>query len=562
MATAGGIPDANQVFAWLEKSGLLPSLLLASLCGALISLGAPPAGWLWGHWLGYVPLVLVSRRDSICWRQAALLGLVGGMGIGIGGFPWIAEMLVTFAGVPIWLGLTGLLVFSLWLAVPYAIWAVGLRLGPFAGWRGLLWPVVLFVSLQSLWPVLFPYTPVLGFAERPELIQLAEIGGVHLIEALVLLSALSLSNALSRSPRSVRLGYGALAAAIPLLVFVYGGWRMRAMDAAAQDARTLRVALVQPNTPIGALPGRLKMDRLAEPSGRAQRAGAQLVVWPEAGAYPYLVRRPLRHDRQLSAGRVLSAHRLPTVFGANTREAGARFGYNSVYHMAADGRVLGRYDKVNLVPLGEYIPIINPDWVTDRIPQIAHHHAGERLARFIVEPAWPGWGSDTTDAVSLAPLICYEDIIPGFVRDVASLEGGVELFVNVTIDAWYGDSAEPWEHLALARFRSVEHRIPLVRSVSTGVSAIVDYNGRLLAHLPSRPVSAETLRRYPPELLVKSIRLPRNTAAKPTIYARFGWLFPHLCQLSVLAALMLRYRPRILAAFDRRSPQPRPPCAP
>ena len=252
-------------------------------------------------------------------------------------------------------------------------------------------------------------------------------------------------------------------------------------------------------------------------------------MWPEAGVLPYRVSRPFRGDSKSSRRRVLAQHRTPTVFGAGSREKDARFGFNSAYFIDTEGRVLGSYDKVNLVPLGESIPIIDPHWVTDRIPQIAHHQAGEQPGRFVLER-----DAVSAQQVAFAPLICYEDIIPGYVREAALQEGGISLFVNLTIDAWYGDSAEPWEHLALAQFRAVEHRVPIVRSVSTGVSAVVDYNGRLVAHIPLRPVTLENLDDYPPELLVETIAMPRNTEDQPTLYARGGWMFPYLCGLLVV----------------------------
>ena len=127
-------------------------------------------------------------------------------------------------------------------------------------------------------------------------------------------------------------------------------------------------------------------------------------------------------------------------------------------------------------------------------------------------------------------------------REVAALPGGVELFVNVTIDAWYGDSAEPWEHLALAQLRSVEHRIPMVRSVSTGVSAVIDAAGRLVAHIPLRPVAEDTLADFPPELLVEDVALPRNTAEAPTPYARGGWLLGPFCVVGVAATTACHLR--------------------
>jgi len=318
---------------------------------------------------------------------------------------------------------------------------------------------------------------------------------------------------------------------------------MDALDRQAEGAPAIRVGIVQPNVPVGAVSAGDRMHRLLGPSARAEAAGAELVVWPEAGAYPYRVQRPLRHDRMLGPGRVQIGHRLPVLFGANTREAGERFGYNTAYLMADSGEVLSRYDKVNLVPLGEYIPLIDPDVIHRWIPEISHLLAGAGPARFVLERdsgrreaggrTEGEAGTVPDDAIGIAPLICYEDILPDFVRASATQAGGVELFANLTIDAWYGDSAEPWEHLALAAFRSVEHRVPMVRSVSTGVSAVIDHNGRTVGRIPLRPVAVRTLDEYPPELLVEDVVLPRNTAEAPTPYARGGWLFGPACVLGV-----------------------------
>jgi apolipoprotein N-acyltransferase len=111
------------------------------------------------------------------------------------------------------------------------------------------------------------------------------------------------------------------------------------------------------------------------------------------------------------------------------------------------------------------------------------------------------------------------------------------VFVNVTIDTWFGVTAEPWEHLALAQFRSVEHRIPMVRSVAAGVSTVVDTGGRVAALIPVRgPTIAQPV---PPEHLVYDVALPRNTEARPTIFARVGWLLPWLCEAVVLWVVLV-----------------------
>jgi apolipoprotein N-acyltransferase len=512
-----------------------PSLAISATFGWILSTGAPPGGWTPGTFVGLVPLIVMVRRDSVSWRQAAWFGLAGGMGVGLGGFPWIADMLVRFARVPWPMGYLGLALVSLWMALPYAIWAAGLRLGPFNGWRAYVWPLVLFVALQSIWPVLFPYTFLLGFAEQPALMQLAELGGVPLLEALVVLCAVFVARALAVDAAAVRLRLLAIAGLIPLLMYVQGSWRMQSLDAEAAGAPVVRVGIVQPNVPIGPVPGSEKLARLRLPSVEAERRGAELIVWPEAGTFPYRVERPFEHDDSLRAADVMALHGRPTIFGAGSRKRGERYAYNSAYLMDPTGAVQGSYDKIKLVPIGEYIPLIDPAWITDWVPQIAHHHRGEGAVRFIVERP------DGAGALPVGPLICYEDIVASMVRDVAALDGGVVMFVNLTIDAWYGDTAEPWEHLALAQFRSVEHRVPLLRSVSSGVSAVVDYAGRRVAHIPLRPVTPENLAQYPAELMVESVKLLRNTADAPTPYASFGWLLAPLCQLGVAAVVVLRW---------------------
>ncbi|MBW2294107.1 MAG: apolipoprotein N-acyltransferase [Deltaproteobacteria bacterium] len=525
----------------LEQLGFLPSLVISACSGFIVALGAPPDGWLATSFIGFAPLILMVMRDRVSLREAAVFGVAGGMGIGLGGFPWISEMLVKFAGVPEVGGWIGLFFFSLWMAIPYGIWAVGLRKGPRSGIVGWIWAVVLFAALQYSWPVLFPYSPFLGFAETPQMMQLAELVGVHGVEAVVVSASIALSRCVVAPNSRLRVSYALIWLTTPLLMYSIGDLRMQAIDREAVGAPTLRVAIIQPNIGIDRIPSRIHMERLREPSRRAEELGAELIVWPEAGTYPYPIERPFTGDSKRDERRVLLHHRTPTVFGAGSRVRGARFSYNSAYYVDEEGRPLGRYDKVNLVPLGESIPIIDPHWLTDRIPEIGHRERGLAPARFVVrlpESRVPAKGDTAPDEIAFAPLICYEDIIPDYVRRAAAQEGGVDLFVNMTIDSWYGDTAEPWEHLALAQFRSVEHRIPLVRSVSTGVSAVVDSNGRLVAHVPLRPVMPDSLDEYPPEILMETLSLSRNTAREPTIFARVGWLFPHVCQLIVLVAAL------------------------
>lgn len=515
---------------WISGLRFWPSLGLAATSSVLIGLGAPPEGWIPGEWLGFVPLIVMVRRPQVTRRQAFVLGWVGGLGIGLVGFPWIAEMLVRFAGFPWPLAWIGLFVFSGWMAVPYGLFGLGLRWGPQTGAGSWFWPVLLFPALMFVWPNLFPYTPLLGFAEYPPLMQAVEWIGVHGLEALVVGWAVCAARVLT-GPGSPLLP-GCVVVFLPVLLVLSGHQRILTLETQMADAPTLKVGLVQPNVPPAGGTALDRLERLWSASETLQREGAQLVVWPEAGAYPYPLARPHRHDRDLAPARVLGRHRLPTLFGAGSRERGAPFGFNSFYFVDPEGVVRGRYDKVNRVPFGEAIPLIDPDWLSRQIPYVRHLYAGAGPEVFSVDlVAAPGH-------VRVGPLICYEDILPGFVRELAASPGGVELFVNGTIDAWYGYGSEPWEHLALAQFRSVEHRIPLARSTTTGVSAVVDAAGRIQAFVPVRPVEPDTLSEYPSESLLVEVALLRNTASKPTPYARWGWFFPYFCVGAVLLVVL------------------------
>ncbi len=530
---AFSVGAASALARRIDGLGYPARLAIAATSGFIIASGAPRDGVIAASFVGLAPLLLVLLRSRDTARHVFLLGLIGGMGVGLGGFPWIAEMLVQFAHVPTGVAFVGLLGFSAWMAISYGLFALLVRFGPREGALGFVYIVAAFVALQVSWPVLFPYTIFLGFAEEPALMQLAEWIGVHGIEGVMIAGQLALVRGLFVASRGARLAYVVAWLAVPISMLAIGHSRMAAIDIEiAQTDRTLRIGIVQPNVGIFRLDSGRRMERLRTPTLEAVYRNAELVVWPEAGTFPYSIGRPAERYIERVARRVQRGHRTPVLFGASSREPEARFGYNSTFLIDRRGDLLGGYDKVNLVPLGEKIPLIDPDIVTDWVGNIAHHHAGEGPARFVLPRE--GEAGD----VAMAPLICYEDIIPAFVRESAAQPGGVDLLVNQTIDSWYGDSAEPWEHLALAQFRAVEHRIPIVRSVSTGVSAIVDANGRLVDYAPLRPVTRSTLDEYPPEVLVATIVLARNTAEQPTFYARVGWWLPHLCQLLTLGVFL------------------------
>jgi apolipoprotein N-acyltransferase len=161
------------------------------------------------------------------------------------------------------------------------------------------------------------------------------------------------------------------------------------------------------------------------------------------------------------------------LFGAllSLDERGERRTYNSAVLADGSGRIAGTYDKMVLVPFGEYIPLGDTfPLLYSWLPYSGRFWRGENR-----EPLW-------LHGHALSVNICYEDIFPDQVRML--MQGGrsgriPEAMFNLTNDSWYGNTVEPMEHLVLATFRSIEHRRALIRSTNTGISAIVDPVGRI-----------------------------------------------------------------------------------
>lgn len=527
--------------AWLQARRTAVLAGLAFLGSLSFGLASPPSSVPWLAWLGFIPLLLAAKgAEGRRARTQFFVGWVGGLCTGLVGFPWIGHTLERFAEFPVWLAALGTFAFAAYTAIPYGVWLIAMARGPKSGpWR-FVWAATSWVGLTSMWPAIFPYTPLIGLSQLPPWIQAAELGGVPAVEWIVLGFGYAVVAAgLSTTSRG-RLTAIGLAVALPSLTWLAGTWRLDSLDAQAQGAPVVRFGIIQPNTALFANQRIDKMKRLWGMSAAAEKEGAQVIVWPEAGIYPWVQERPFLEDGR-GLRRVLAAHKLPTIFGVATHTVGDPYEWNTAVVMNAQGEVTGRFDKTVLVPFGEEIPIVDPDWARSVVPAMSHNHAGEDPAWFPVELA------DGSATYGAGPLICYEDIFPNFAREVAAQDAGIEFFVNVTIDTWFGDTAEPWEHLALAQFRSVEHRIPMVRSVAAGASSVIDHGGRLVGSVPVTDPTPE--RPVPAQRLVRDVALPRNTARSPTIYARGGWLLGLLCSIATvlvpLAAVgRSKYRPR------------------
>ncbi|HEY2743648.1 MAG TPA: apolipoprotein N-acyltransferase, partial [Polyangia bacterium] len=257
--------------------------------------------------------------------------------------------------------------------------------------------------------------------------------------------------------------------------------------------------------------------------------GAELIVWPES-SYPFFFARDQSHDWPPFDGRrAQRGFSTPLLFGSLTADSRSPYPYNSALLLDHDGDVRGIFDKNILMVFGEYVPYYDQikDYIKRWIPEVSNWARGTDVSVFSLQTK--------EGLVRLGPMICYEDIFPSFARRLVKRDPNV--LINITNDAWFGRTSEPYEHLALAVYRSVESRLDLVRAVNTGVSAYVDATGRVYDKSPS--VDPDETPDVKPVALLDEVAVMQPFK----VYATLGEWFGGLCLLvAVVLGLMARAR--------------------
>ena len=488
---------------------------LSLLAGALAALAMPPLYWLPLAIVGIV--IFVWQWDTAATpRQALLRGWAWGLGHFAVGSYWIVEAFYVPPadygplGVPIVAGLSVILGFFPGIAAGAARWLAN-RWPHLAGrYRRLLVLAVCWTVAEWLRGHVFtgyPWNPLAHvWAFTTPLLQGAALVGVY---GLGTLSFIVLAAPIA--------GWRAMIAA---LVFVLaagqvGDW----VIAGYSGPEGPRVRIVQPNVPqaVKWLPaGRNEqMKRLLDLSRRPGFDQLAAVVWPET-AVP-LVISPTSTALAVMASAAPPGGYLLSGAARNTgrNEDGV---WNSLLVIDNDGRIVATYDKVHLVPLGEYIPFHRQLAPVSGLVGRGSFEEGTGPATLAL-PGLP----------AVAPMICYEVIFPGAIVDSSHRP---RWLVNITNDAWFGLSTGPYQHLVSARLRAVEEGLPMIRAANTGVSAVIDSYGRILAMLDMEQEG------------VIDHALPPARAATP--YSRWGDC-TLLLLLAALAGSAVFMRPRSAA---------------
>jgi len=499
------------------------ALLASILAGAVYALGFAPLGIFPAMLLALAALVLLldgaaARNRPV--RRAAAIGWGFGFGQFVVGMHWIFYPFLVDPLEHAWQIPFVAILFPGGLA----LFATAACAAAMAAWRPGRPRIFIFATCYAAAEWLrghvltgLPWNlPSYGWGASLAILQCSSLMGAYGLSLLTVLFGAALAE-LFEAPRA-RLSLPAAGAALFVALWIGGAARLATEPTSFVPDVHLR--LVQPNIPqdekyVRRLVVR-NWQRLMDLSTRPGGTTRGVIIWPEA-APPVLLQRSPEALAQIAG--LIGSNR--TLVTGNQREDidanGERRFFNSLYVFSANGARVATYDKFHLVPFGEYLPL--EAWarslgITKLVGFPGSFSAGDGPHTLNIPGAPPA-----------SPLICYEILFPSAV--VAAPRPG--WLLNITDDSWFGPWAGPEQHLLAARVRAIEEGLPLARAANTGISVVVDAQGRVIAELGLNRTG------------IVDAPLPR--AAAPTPYARFGDLvFFLLLILSAALPLALSRR--------------------
>jgi len=465
--------------------------------------------------------------------QALLGGWLLGTSALLAIFYWIVHTVKTFSNLPTPVAVVVLVAFSLFWGFYAAVFGWGFQ--AIRRFSGELWPLGLaawFTACEYLNPQLFPFYQGVVLYQETWLFLVTAVTGVPFLSFMALLCNALLLQAWERR-RAGRKVIGerlpvSLGVLVGCLVFSigYSSYRVGLIEEAEATAETSRVALVQTNRGVLDLrklrakgPAAQVNDYVALSAAAWKRErDIDVFVWPEGA-----LRAHAKHPSSRGARALVkeTGAELWTGGGAWKKfDDGRRVFYNSAFRFAPSEtnkvEVGPRYDKRILLPFGEFMPLKSVLPILAKIKGVGNYEPG------------PGVQVQETAHGRITFLICYEAIRHRYVRQ--AVRDGADVLVNITYDAWFGDTSNPSQHLMLSALQAAQFGVPLVRAATTGISASVDARGRLVETTP-------VYKRMVLTTDVKRVRVP-------TPYTSWGDWFAWLCVLFSCLALVRSFPSR------------------
>lgn len=504
--------------------------LAAALSGILSALSLPASfdGWRfpesgWLAWVALVPLLLALQKTTSS-KQSMRLGWVYGLAHYLITLYWVVIALHRYGDVSLWASILALLLLVFLMAAFPA--AVCLAASPLA--RRFSWTVVFpltwtaFEFLRNYFPCGgYPWAG-LAYSQHSflTLLQVLDVTGVYGLVFLIVMGNAVVADCVVRGFRAQthrKTSFAPTAGFILLFVaaVTYGHFRLTSVRKMFAGAPSLKVAVVQGNIPQEEKWLKEKIEEIIARhvawTKKAAEAAPDLIFWPEA-AFPAVLPpevtgiaelKDLKTD--LLMGVVRYDGVIPEIWPP--KEGDSFRLYNSAVLLKPEGEIEDRYDKVHLVPIGEYIPF--EGW----LPFL--HEIVDAMGTFT---SGDGFRLLGLEGKRFGVTICYEDLFPEIAR--AFTRQGADFLVNLTNDGWYNRSSVIFQHFDFSRFRAVETRLSMIRSTNTGVTGLFSPTGEVLASLPP----------FEEGILEGSIPLKSRTWS-PSFYTRYGDVFAWGCVL-------------------------------
>jgi apolipoprotein N-acyltransferase len=500
---------------------------LSIFSGLLLTASFPNIGISPLVWIALVPLLLAIRGLSPF--SGFRLGLLTGVTHYLSLAYWLGYTMNTYGGLPWIIAVPIVFLLAGYLALYIAVFCTVLCTFGRKPLVGLLLIPLLWVMLEYIRSFLLTGFPwgYLGHTQSKllHMIQISDITGVYGISFLIV----AVNAALFMGCLAVwkKTWFGAKVHSLTALGAVAGGAALLAGAWFYGDLKLKELAEMMEKSPkaaIVAVQGNIDqsqkwdqrlqqyiINKYIDLSLSARPGSSALFVWPETAApFYFTYDEPL--TRMLLNGVQRAGYDFLIGSPSFTIENEKVEYYNSAYLIRSDGTVAGKYDKVHLVPFGEYVPLKKYlPFLGKIVEHIGDFRSGEKGKTLL-------WGK-----TRLGILICFEIIFPELSR--AAVKNGAKVLLNLTNDAWYGRTSAPYQHFSMAVFRAVENRRSLVRSANTGISAFIDPTGASHGETEIFIPTAQTYR--VPLLNIQSC------------YTRYGDIFAMGCSLLAVWLLVI-----------------------
>jgi apolipoprotein N-acyltransferase len=474
---------------------------LTLLSAVLVVLAFPPWDFSVLIWICLVPWFFAIQKTNSpthSFIQSFKEGFWLNFLMTLGGYYWVAYSLKEFGGVPWSVGILGLFFFCLvgqpqFLIIPPLLksmknagflthtlpWGQGIM--------NLIWMSFLYTGIDWIVPKMFLDTLGHALYESPLLRQAADLGGAQILTFVIVLINISFYEVIKTSLKEhrVKLPPHLLLSATAILAFLGYGWARQAyvlQIIGSADTTRVQMAAIQGNigdfdkiaAENGTATAALKIiDTLTAMTDRAFTLSPrpEIIIWPET-SFPSMFRQPLTQVEvsiNEHVERFVRDRGIPLLFGGYDRQYGKEF--NSFFFLQPNGQ-LQIYHKSKLLMFGEYIPGADTfRFFKDAFPQVGNfgHGPGPQVLNLDTQ--------NKGQVIRIAPIICYEALFTNFLLE--SARNNSQMILNITNDSWFGPWGEPQLHLALTAFRSIETRLPMLRSTNTGISTLITADGTI-----------------------------------------------------------------------------------